>query len=388
MEESKMLVHKAFNIPLPFLHEIDESFTPNPGTTPSSWDLVKQINPNEIILLDWGRHVFDMATVGQEAMVNNLNAYLEEYRRRGYRLILITGEDGLWMRDLEYDLDAEYASGVSNKRVIDVLAGDNHLGINFFKHPALERVTIFREVDLNTPDYERRAIELLDYLRSKGAKACYHNPRWGDYWSIESGSRDRISVFNTHEDYFVMSIYRCLTIVNNALLEGRPQDIYKDVYNTYKLALDFLKSKAGNIPLSNIGSEEDGQFHGKQSGYLDVTPEQAAEAERGMLDAFKDSGCGVIGKWSFFDLESSAWGICASNLTPINDPEWGLPSGKFYPSAEVWKVAFMPTPTPPIIQWWNSLLWWQKALVIAGGIGAAGGAVYGYKKLKRVKPKD
>jgi hypothetical protein len=337
---SYLFSHFGFNIALPFLHESDESFVPNPSSTPSSWDLLAQIKPKEILLMTWGRNVFDMFAIGPDQVVDNLANYLDIYARMGYRLILPTGDDGFMCKELEYDLDTVISNGISNKRIIDVLAGDNHLGRNFLTDPTLDHLTIFREDDLSKPNYERRAIELLDYIRSKGGKASYHNPRWGDQWSIESGSRDRISVFNTHEDYFMMNIYRVWNTVDKALTEGRPEVIYNETYNSYVFALNFLKSKAGNIPLSNIGSEEDGEFHGRYSGYHDVTPEQAAEAERAMLDAFKDSGCGVIFKWTFFDQNSSAFGVCATNLSGINDPEWKLAPCEFYPSAEVWRQAF------------------------------------------------
>lgn len=334
----------GFIVPLPFLHETDDySFMPNPSTTPSSWSLLSEFKPKDILLMTWGRDVFNMFSIGPDRVVDNLANYIDLYARMGYRLIIPTGGDGFMMRELEYDLDMVISNGTSNRRIIDVLAGDNHLHRNFLTDPTFDHLTIFREDDLSQPNFERRAIELLDYIRSKGGKACYHNPRWGDNWSIESGSRDRISIFNTHEDYFVMSLYRAWSIVDRALTEGRPEDIYNDTYNSYLFALNFLKSKAGNIPLSNIGVEEDGMWHGNlpgNHGYQDVKPEYQAEAERAIIDAFRDSGCGTIFKWSFFDQNDAAFGICATNLSGINDPEWKLDPGEFYPNAEVWKQAF------------------------------------------------
>jgi hypothetical protein len=330
----------GFIVPLPFLHETDESFVPNLSSNPSSWSLLSEFKPKEILLMTWGRNVFNMFAIGPDQVITNLANYIDDYKSRGYRLIIPTGEDGFMMKELEYDLDAPISNGINNKRIIDILAGDNYLHRNFLTDPTMDHLTIFREDNLSQPNYERRAIELMDYIRSNGGKVCYHNPRWGENWSIEAGSRDRISNFNTHEDYFVMNFYRVWDVVNKDLTEGKPENIYNDTYNSYIFALNFLKSKAGQIPLSNIGAEEDGMWHGKLAGYPDVDPKYQAEAERAIIEAFKDSGCGTLFKFSFFDMDAVALGIVATNLSGINDPEWKLPPGEFYPSAEIWRQAF------------------------------------------------
>lgn len=40
------------------------------------------------------------------------------------------------------------------------------------------------------------------------------------------------------------------------------------------------------------------------------------------------------------------------------------------------------TPPPDLIGWWNSLPWWQKALVVATGIVSVAGAAYAVTKRK------
>ena len=39
-------------------------------------------------------------------------------------------------------------------------------------------------------------------------------------------------------------------------------------------------------------------------------------------------------------------------------------------------------PPPDLIGWWNSLPWWQKALVVATGIFSVAGAAYAVTKRK------
>jgi hypothetical protein len=167
------------------------------------------------------------------------------------------------------------------KSMIDKLAGNNALNRNFLNDNRVSAWSPAGEVDLQNSLTRDWVLQMLDYMRSKGATVYVGSPRNTAYspdWMTSTTLQAVMPILEGHVDFVEIHDYR-LYEVGNAKNAG--QDIYTATYNIFKQDMQTMINGRGSLPLNRIILGEFGMWHGYDDGSGIAFPITFTEADRG-----------------------------------------------------------------------------------------------------------
>lgn len=142
------------------------------------------------------------------------------------------------------------------KSMIDKLAGDNTLAHNFLTDERIPFWFVADEPDFNDPETRDWCIQILDYMRSKGAKATVSSP-WNssipnEYpWLQRQDLHMFEPILRGHVDYFSINVFSGHDAAMRAQQSGT--SVYQAVYDYFKDVLTrYFIDGRGSMPIENL----------------------------------------------------------------------------------------------------------------------------------------
>jgi hypothetical protein len=142
------------------------------------------------------------------------------------------------------------------KSMIDKLAGENALNHNFLIDERIPFWFVADEPDFNNPETRDWCIQILDYMRSKGARVAVSSP-WNssipnEYpWLQRQDLHLFEPVLRGHVDYFSINIFSGHTMAIRAQQSGT--SVYQVVYDYFKDVLTrYFIDRRGSMPIENL----------------------------------------------------------------------------------------------------------------------------------------
>lgn len=182
------------------------------------------------------------------------------------------------------------------KSMIDKLAGSNNLNHNFLTDPRVMAWSVANEVDIGNSVTRSWVLQVLDYMKSKGATvfvSCPRNTAYSSSWMESISFQATEPILRGHVDFLSYHDYRLYEV---GLAKNAGQDIYTFTYNIFKQ--DFQNSvlnARGPMPIDKIILGEFGIWYGYDNGAGIGIPANFTEEERGayyraVFQACKDLG--------------------------------------------------------------------------------------------------
>jgi hypothetical protein len=198
---------------------LDIFFPGNINYQPNAWQMLRDLNINLIRCLPgMSGNVMHFSLNYDTNWAQNLNNFLTTANSNGIKVIFYEmGSrygNNLLLGIIPYAYGTSsypYTSIADAKTMIDKLAGNNALGINFISDPRIYAWSTSNENDLSDAASLNWNLQLCDYIRSKGGKAEISFPIWGS-WDI-----DPITTGNTlygHVDLIEYHMYGEYEYVN------------------------------------------------------------------------------------------------------------------------------------------------------------------------------
>ncbi|MCJ7561329.1 hypothetical protein MUO79_12060 [Candidatus Bathyarchaeota archaeon] len=192
------------------------------------------------------------------------------------------------------------------KLLVDKLAGNNNLNHNFFTDSRILAWSPANEVDLADSVTRDWVLQILDYMKSKGATVFLSCPRNTAYPSNPNDWMGSISFQATeplirgHVDFLDYHDYRLYEVV---LAKNNGQDIYTVTYNLFKQDLqNSVLNAKGSMPLDHIILGEFGIWHGYDNGAGIALPANFTEQERGAYYRAVYQVCADLGIRNVFNF--------------------------------------------------------------------------------------
>jgi hypothetical protein len=283
--------------------------TPNPASFISRGTVVSlsTLHPNArnyqpngwAILQDLGVNVIS-ATGGAEGYVWrwNINSYPNEWATNFNNFLSLADSHGIkvmfpmigdnWGSLFGIACPEPYGgfSGVplaQAKSMIDKLAGNNNLNHNFFTDPRVMAWSPANEIDLANSVTRDWVLQILDYMKSKGATvfvSCPRNTAYSSSWMESSSFQATEPIIRGHVDFMCYHDYRIYEVT---LAKNAGQDIYTFTYNIFKQDLqNSVLNGRGSMPIDKIMLGEFGIWHGYDNGAgMGGLPANFTEADRG-----------------------------------------------------------------------------------------------------------
>ncbi len=268
---------------------------------PNGWTLLKNLGIN-VIRVGEGPEGdiahFNPINYPNE-WASNLNAFLTKAQSNGMRVTF--QEMGTQWQTFFNVIPPEPAKGIAgssitqSKAIIDQLAGNNALKINFITDPRIYAWSVGNEIDIGNPTTYNWCINILDYIRSKGGQAFISTPINTTLSSDWLTSINVNSIFPSlagHVDYLSFNYYNAIYYADNAQKAG--QSVYTATYNIMVKELNtYFVSGRGNIAMSNLMIGETGIPSGPTTWngvYFNFTPQSVSEFYRAIYDSTKTLG--------------------------------------------------------------------------------------------------
>lgn len=149
------------------------------------------------------------------------------------------------------------------KSMVDKLAGNNSLNHNFLTDPRVMAWSPANEVDIGNSVTRNWVLQILDYMKSKGATvyvSCPINTSFSSTWLESISFQATEPILRGHVDFLCFHIYE-VHIAYQAQENG--QDVYNVMYNHFKANLQqYMINGRGATPVDKLVLGEFGLWVG------------------------------------------------------------------------------------------------------------------------------